>query len=156
MLDYCDSPFWSADEETEIKFGNNINLNDLNLSERTKTRLKSIMKLYHSKLNPVYGTLPSLWSGRMNVFFQMFLKQVYSALEKELADEFEIQNFEQKLMNQELNVEEIDKRLNEFVMNPTEYADKNRINYKSKETFEEKIRLAKQEADKLEFEWTTM
>ena len=156
MLDYCDSPFWSADEETEIKFGNNINLNELNLSERAKTRLKSIMKLYHSKLNPVYENLPSLWSGRMNVFFQMFLKQVYSELEKELADEFEIQNIEEKLMNQEFNVEQIDKRLNEFIMNPTEYADENGINYKSKETFEEKIRLAKQEADNLEFEWTTI
>ena len=156
LLEYTDSPFWSEDEESRKLFGNNIELKELNLSKSAMVRLNSIMNLYYSKLNPVYQGLPSLWSGRMNLFFQMFLKQVYSELKLELENKFELTNYEQKLMDNEIDVEQVDKNLTEFMNDPSEYADKNGINYKSKLEFNNKIRLAKEQAEKLEFEWTTI
>ena len=156
MLEYAESPFWSADDESRNMYGYNINLDKLNLSKSSRVRINSIMRLYSSKLNPVYQGYPSLWSGRMNLFFQMFLKQVYSELEKELKGKFDLINYEYSTMNKEIDVEQIDIVLEEFLSNPSLYADKNGVTYKSKEKLNEDIKKAKEEAEKLEFEWTTM
>lgn len=156
MLEYAESPFWSADDESRNMYGYNINLDKLNLSKSSRVRINSIMRLYSSKLNPVYQGYPSLWSGRMNLFFQMFLKQVYSEIEKELKDKFELINYEYSTMNKEIDVEQIDILLEEFLSNPSLYADEKGITYKSKEKLNEDIKNAKEEAEKLELEWTTM
>lgn len=156
MLEYSNSPFWAIDEESKKKYGYNINLEELNLSKSSRVRINSIMKLYKSKLNPVYQGFPSLWSGRMSLFFQMFLKQVYSEVELELRDLFEIINHEEEFINDKIDVEQIDEKLKEFVSNPSKYADDNRISYKSKEELTNKIKNAKEVAEKLEFEWTTI
>ena len=156
MLDYTESPFWAIDKEAKSNFGYNIGLKNLELSENSKIRLSSIMKLFHQRLNPVYQMFPSLWSGRMNVFFQMFLKQVYSEIEYELGNKYELINGESDLMNQEINVEQIDKDLTEFLKDPSKYADKKGITYNSKEALNKEIQIAYEDWGKIEFKWTTI
>ena len=156
MLDYTESPFWAIDEEAKSKFGYNIDLENLELSKNSKIRLGSIMKLFHQRLNPVYQMFPSLWSGRMNVFFQMFIKQVYSEIEHELVNKYELINGESDLMNEEINVEQIDKDLAEFLKDPSKYADKKGITYNSKEALNKEIQIAYEDWEKIEFKWTTI
>ena len=61
MLEYTESPFWAVDEEAKTKFGYNVDLDKLSLSNQCKTRIKSITDLYYLRLNPVYQGFPSLW-----------------------------------------------------------------------------------------------
>lgn len=155
MLDYTESPFWSFDEEARDNFGYNINLEKLDLSENTKIRLNSIIKLYAQRLNPVYQMFPSFWSGRMNSFFQILLKQVYIEIENELHDKYELINNEYELMNNEIDIEKIDNKLQAFLNNPSKYADEKGITYKTKESLNQRIQIAYKEWEKIESQWTT-
>lgn len=156
MLDYTESPFWAIDEEAKVKYGYNVDLKDLKLKKNTVIRIKSIIKLFHQKLNPVYQIFPSFWSGRMNLFFQMFINQVYNEIKSEIGNKFELINAEYELMNNKVNIEQIDKDLNQFLNNPSKYADEKGITYKSKKELESEIKIAYQDWIKLEFEWLTM
>lgn len=155
-LDYTESPFWAIDEATKSKFGYNVDLSHLELHSNTVIRIKSITHLYQEKLNPVYQLFPSFWSGRMNLFFQMFTQQVFSEIENEIGQEYQIINEEFALMNEEINIEEIDKSLNEFIENPSKYADKKGIIYTSKAELKAEIQKAYQAWERKEFKWITL
>lgn len=156
MLDFVESPFWTIDEEAKTKYGYNIDLKDLELSERSKIRIRAVTKLFYLRLNPVYQGFPSLWSGKMNVFYQMFLIQVYREVKNELHEKCDLINEEYDLMNQVLDKEQIDKTLKAFVSDPSIYAEEKSINYKSKIELKKAIQSAYQDWQKIEIEWTTM
>lgn len=156
MLDYTESPFWAMDDESKQKFGYNVGLNSLNLDENTVIRVKSITELFWQRLNPIYPGFPSLWSGRMHVFFQMFLKQVYSEIENTLRPKYKLVNDEHELMNRQIDVEQIDRELKEFLKDPSKYADANGISYKSKERLKEEIQIAHRDWEQIEFKWITI
>lgn len=156
MLNHTESPFWAIDEDAKSKFGYNIGLENLELSKNSIIQIASIIKLFHQRLNPVYQMFPSLWSGRMNVFFQMFLKKTLSKIEQELGNKYELINGECDLMNEEINIEQIDKDLKEFLQDPSKYADKKGIIYKSKEALNKEIQAAYEDWKNIEFKWTTI
>lgn len=156
MLNHTESPFWAIDEDAKSKFGYNIGLENLELSKNSIIQIGLIIKLFHQRLNPVYQMFPSLWSGRMNVFFQMFLKKTLSKIEQELGNKYELINGEYDLMNEEINIEQIDKDLKEFLQDPSKYADKKGIIYKSKEALNKEIQAAYEDWKNIEFKWTTI
>lgn len=156
MLNHTESPFWAIDEDAKSKFGYNIGLENLELSKNSIIQIGLIIKLFHQRLNPVYQMFPSLWSGRMNVFFQMFLKKTLSKIEQELGNKYELINGECDLMNEEINIEQIDKDLKEFLQDPSKYADKKGIIYKSKEALNKEIQAAYEDWKNIEFKWTTI
>jgi len=155
-LDYTESPFWADDEEVKSKFGYNVELTNLDLHKSTVIRLKSITKLFEQRTNPIHQNFPSFWSGRMNLFFQMFTKQVYSEIINKIGDKYELINDETDLMNREINIEQIDKYLKEFLVNPSKYAIEKGITYNSKNELEEEIQIAYQKWEIIEFRWTTI
>ena len=69
-LDYSERPFWAGDAASAVKYGNNVDLNELGLHANTIIRIASMTRLYGQRLNPVYPMFPSFWSGSMNLFFQ--------------------------------------------------------------------------------------
>lgn len=156
LLDYTESPFWTIDEEAKSKFGYNVDLDSLGLHKNTIIRTKSITKLFQQRINPVYQIFPSFWSGRMNLFFQMFMKKVYSEIENELGDKYELINGEYDLMSQEINIEQIDRDLSQFLAKPSKYADEHGITYNSRQELEKEIQMAYQDWEKIEFKWTTI
>ena len=156
MLDYTESPFWSIDEEAKSLYGYNIDLKSLDLQERTIVRVKSITKLYYQRLNSVYQMFPSFWSGRMNMFYQMFLNQVYSEIEEDVSDKIELINDEIELMNQKIDIKGIDNELTEFLNAPSKYADDKGVTYKSRNKLKEEIEEAYRKWETIENQWTTI
>lgn len=155
MLDHTESPLWANDQETESIYGYNIDLQSLNLLPGTITRIRSITNLYSEKLNPIYQGFPSLWSGRMQLFYQLFIRHVYDEITNQIGKEFEIENKELPLMTEHIDVDEIDKNLEEFILNPTDYADKKGISYNSKDELRRDIQEALAKWKTEEHRWTT-
>jgi len=153
MLDYAESPLWANDEEARETYGYNIDLTELGLRSNTITRTRTIMRLYQKRLNPVYPAFPSLWSGRMHLFFQLFVKQVYSEIVEDLSDKYEIENAAHHLMNEPIAIEEFDKKLRAFLQAPAKYADENGISYSTKEKLKTELQEAYQKWEKEELKW---
>lgn len=158
MLDYADSPIWAMDEEANAKFGYNVNLQNLELHPDTVAHVETMITLYWAALNPVYQGFPSFWSGKMTVFFQMLVRQVYAEIEIQTAGKFEIFNWESELMNDKIDVDQIDDDLKEFIDNPSKYADTIGIIYQSqsRDELKEEIQNAYQAWKAKELNWTAM
>ena len=68
LLDYGCDCLWSADDETEKKYGYQIdNLSEVGLSEQTIGLSEYVSDLFGYRLNPIYQMLPSFWSGEMSL-----------------------------------------------------------------------------------------
>jgi hypothetical protein len=153
MLDYTESPIWANDQEAESLYGYNIDLHTLNLQPGTITQIRTITNLFSERLNPIYQGFPSLWSGRMHLFYQLFIRHVYDEIKNQIGKEFEIENKELQLMTEEIDVAEIDRTLEEFILNPTDYADKKGIKYNSKDDLKKDIQEALAEWKIKEHRW---
>lgn len=156
LLDYTDSPIWSNDDETRQKFDYNIvDLESLGLSPSTRIKIHSLMKLFTQRLNPVYQGFPSMWSGRMHIFFQEFLKHVFELISNELSEKYQLENLEHSSMYEIIDHKKIDRELANFLENPSTYADSKGIFYTSKEKLKEEIQQAYKNWYHEELRWTS-
>ena len=155
MLEYSDSPFWAVDDETKKKFGNNVGLENLELTSTTKNRINTMMELYWKRLNPIYQSFPSLWSGRMEVFYQVLVKMIYSEILDEIGKKYAIENGEIEYMSTIIDYEKIDIELQEFIKDPSKFADEKGIEYQSKEKLKSEILDAYLKWKDEELNWTS-
>jgi hypothetical protein len=124
MLDYGCNCLWSEDKITENRFGYHIkNLNDVGLTETTIQLNEYVSDLYYLRLNPIYQSLPSFWSGEMHLFFQNKLMELYNKVVEELSDKFEIviPDITKNEMNEKIDVVKINSDLKKFVEDPVAY-----------------------------------
>ncbi|MHC6204047.1 hypothetical protein ACYULU_12740 [Breznakiellaceae bacterium SP9] len=142
-LDYGCDCLWSADDETEKKFGYHIeNLSDVGLSETTIGLSEYVSDLYYFRLNPIYQMLPSFWSGEMHLFFQTKVIELYKKVVADIGSKFEISVSESanREMDEKIDIAKINNDLKIFVDNPVEYFIRNNIHFTDKQSLLDEVK----------------
>jgi hypothetical protein len=143
MLDYGCDCLWSANDETEEKFGYQIeNLSDVGLSETTIGLSEYVSDLYDFRLNPVHPMLPSFWSGEMHLFFQTKVIELYKKVVADTGNKFEIMVSESanSEMNEKIDITKINSDLKNFVDNPVEQFINNNIHFNDKQSLIDEVK----------------
>ena len=132
MLEYGTSHLWTADDYTDNIFSSPFEEDDFILIGLTKDHYEFAMlldSLYWKRLNSPYESFPSLWSGKMCLFFQSKLKEFYDSIVLTIGDKFEIINSDKDEMFQYIDVEKIDYDLKIFVNDPVAFCKKEGVTY---------------------------
>lgn len=121
------SPLWSDDDFMRERFGYEIDLEDLNLSNDVIELSKYMSDVHYYYLNPIYQPLPSFWSAEMYVFFQNKVQILFDRIKIELNDKYEISNecYFYYLTNDEIL--DFKTRLNLYLENPYKHYKENGI-----------------------------
>ena len=100
----------------------NIDIEDLNLSEKTRSFILVATDLNDTYLNPLYQCFPSFWREKLCAYFNKLADRAYQSSCKDLGDRIELV----KRYGEELKEDE---RLDLFLSYPVEYCLKNGISF---------------------------
>ena len=80
MLDYSCSPLWTNDEEIQVKYGYNIDLEEIGLTTKTIKKAEIVVSMFGDSLNPIFQVFPSLWREELCIYFNQKLADVYDSI----------------------------------------------------------------------------
>lgn len=133
-FDYGCDPFWSDDDLSVELYGiSNIDIKDLNLSEKTLNSICVVAYLNDTYLNPLYQCFPSFWRTELCDYYNQSADKAYLNSCLDLGDRVEL------VKGYSAGITE-DERLAFFLSNPVGYCLQKGISFGDSEKFKAEVR----------------
>lgn len=133
-FDYGCDPFWSDDDLSVELYGiSNIDIKDLNLSEKTLNSICVVAYLNDTYLNPLYQCFPSFWRTELCDYYNQSADKAYLNSCLDLGDRVEL------VKGYSAGITE-DERLAFFLSDPVEYCLQKRISFGDPAKFKAEVR----------------
>lgn len=113
FFEYGGGCLWSADANTESKFGYPVRLEKLRLSKETLAKLERLEAQFQTSLNWNYPPDPSPWRQQECNAFNFEVERLVTEVIQELGPDYEIVNEQQSLRE--------DPDLDAYLKNPHEF-----------------------------------